>query len=132
VCIAVFDIDYFKRINDAFGHDAGDQVIQSFSNTLTSVVRTSDVVARVGGEEFVALLVGVNIEQAHRVCERVRQEFGAKSFSFANDRVIHVTVSAGLARITDAGSSLDAAVKMADVALYQAKDAGRDRLTIAV
>lgn len=131
VCIAVFDIDYFKRINDAFGHDAGDQVIRSFSDTLTSVVRTSDVVARVGGEEFAALLVGASIEQAYRVCERVRQEFGSKSFSFGNDRIIRITVSAGLARITDAGSTLDEAVKTADVALYQAKDAGRDRLTIA-
>lgn len=130
VCVALFDLDHFKRVNDSFGHDAGDIVIRSFSNALKSAVRGSDVVARLGGEEFVALLIGADIEQAHRVCDRVRREFGMKRFSFEGEHVLHVTVSAGLARINE-GSSLDDVVKAADIALYRAKDEGRNRLAIA-
>jgi diguanylate cyclase (GGDEF)-like protein/PAS domain S-box-containing protein len=130
VCIAVFDLDHFKRINDSFGHDAGDVVIQSFSSTLKLGVRASDVVARLGGEEFAALLIGADIEQAHMVCDRVRREFGTERFTFGDNIVLHVTVSAGLARIND-GATLDDVIKAADVALYRAKDGGRDRLTIA-
>ena len=130
-CLAVFDLDHFKRINDAFGHDAGDEVIKGFAEALRSGVRTSDVVARLGGEEFAALLIGADIEQAHRICERLRQKFGCKEFSFGDHRVAHVTVSAGLAAISITDTLLDQVLKTADVALYQAKDGGRDRLAIA-
>jgi diguanylate cyclase (GGDEF)-like protein/PAS domain S-box-containing protein len=131
VCVALFDLDYFKRINDSFGHDAGDLVIRSFADALKSTVRASDVVARLGGEEFAAILIGADIEQACRVCERVRNEFGIRSFSFGDVRGIRVTVSVGLAPINVARSSLDEVVKAADIALYRAKDAGRDQLAIA-
>ncbi|WP_416610793.1 diguanylate cyclase [Sphingomonas sp. MJ1 (PH-R8)] len=131
VCLAVFDLDHFKRVNDGFGHDAGDVVIQSFSNALKLAVRASDVVARLGGEEFAALLIGADIEQAHRVCDRVRREFGTERFSFGDKHVLHVTVSAGLTQINE-GLTLDDVIKAADMALYRAKDEGRDRLAIAV
>jgi diguanylate cyclase (GGDEF)-like protein len=131
VCIAVFDLDHFKQVNDGFGHDAGDQVLQSFAGALRSAVRENDVVARLGGEEFAALLVGVDIEQAHRICDRVRQDFRLQRFSFGEGRVLQVTVSGGLSEITPPWGSLEKAVKMADMALYQAKTTGRDRLAIA-
>jgi diguanylate cyclase (GGDEF)-like protein/PAS domain S-box-containing protein len=130
VCLALFDLDHFKRVNDGFGHCAGDVVIQSFSDALKLGVRASDTVARLGGEEFAALLIGADIEHARRVCDRVRREFGTKRFSFGDNIVLHVTVSAGLARIND-GATLDDVIKAADVALYRAKNEGRDRLTVA-
>ncbi|MFV1919679.1 diguanylate cyclase [Sphingomonas sp. MJ1 (PH-R8)] len=70
-------------------------MIQSFSNALKLAVRASDVVARLGSEEFAALLIGADIEQAHRACDRVRREFGTERFSFGDKHVLHVTVSAG-------------------------------------
>lgn len=131
VCIAVFDLDHFKQVNDGFGHDAGDQVLQRFAEALTSAVRDSDVVARLGGEEFAVLFVGVGIEQAHRICDRVRTNFRMNAFSFGADRILRVTVSGGLTEITQPWASLDHSVKSADVALYRAKASGRDRLAIA-
>ena len=130
LCVALFDLDHFKSVNDAFGHDAGDAVIRSFAETLRSAVRGSDVVARFGGEEFAALLLGADIEQAHRICDRVRSEFGMKPFSFEHDQRVRVTVSVGLASINK-GTALEDAFKAADMALYRAKNEGRDRLAIA-
>lgn len=131
VCIAVFDLDHFKQVNDGFGHDAGDSVLRSFAEALKSAVRESDVVARFGGEEFAALLVGVGIEQAHQICDRVRTDFRMRAFTFDKGRVFHVTVSGGLSKVTQPWTTLEMAVKSADVALYRAKAAGRDQLAIA-
>jgi diguanylate cyclase (GGDEF)-like protein/PAS domain S-box-containing protein len=131
VCLAIFDLDHFKGVNDTFGHSAGDEVIRRFANVLTAAVRGNDVVARVGGEEFAVLLIGPDLKEAHSICDRVRREFGGSLFTFASDRSTCLTVSGGLAQIVGQTMELEDAMKIADSALYLAKAQGRDRLAIA-
>lgn len=127
-CIALFDIDHFKRVNDRHGHDAGDEVLKIFARIAGSVVRKGDLVARIGGEEFAVLFPDTAVEQALSICERLRAEI-AKTHICLGDRAIRVTVSGGVAMLGAGG--LDQALKQADLALYQAKDGGRDQLALA-
>ena len=127
-CIALFDIDHFKRVNDRHGHDAGDEVLKIFASLANSVVRKGDLVARVGGEEFAVIFPDTSVEQALAVCERLRLEV-AQAPICVSDKIIEVTVSGGVAVLGHGG--LDEALKQADRALYQAKDGGRDQLALA-
>lgn len=121
-CVALFDIDHFKRVNDVFGHGAGDEVLRVVAGTLAGQARLTDVVARWGGEEFVAVLGGT-LEGARVFCERARQRVEALQVA----PVGRVTISAGLAQVgTD--ESLTDALERADKHLYQAKSAGRNRV----
>jgi diguanylate cyclase (GGDEF)-like protein/PAS domain S-box-containing protein len=129
-CLAIFDLDHFKRINDAHGHATGDRVLVLFAAVLRGTVRAGDVVARLGGEEFAVLLEGASVEQARLVCERIRVRLaGSEGRSIAGDPV-HVTVSVGLAPLTPEASAEDV-FKAADTALYRAKNSGRNRLSVA-
>ena len=127
-CIALFDIDHFKRVNDSYGHDAGDEVLRIFSRVAASQLRKNDLVARVGGEEFAIIFPDASIEQALSICDRLRVEV-AKTPICISDYIIRVTVSGGVALLGPGG--LDQALKQADRALYQAKDGGRDQLALA-
>ena len=129
-CVALFDLDHFKLINDRFGHQSGDLVLRAFSDVLTSALRTSDVVARYGGEEFVAILDGLTIDQAEFVCERVRGSFAAIACTATDGRIMRATVSVGIALIPP-GFSAEEVVRIADRALYRAKASGRNRLALA-
>ncbi|MDX5983694.1 sensor domain-containing diguanylate cyclase [Sphingomonas echinoides] len=129
-CLAMFDLDHFKSVNDRFGHVSGDAVLRAFSNLLQSTLRTSDLVARYGGEEFVAILDGATVEQAELVCERVRANFAAAACRAEDGRVIRATVSVGIASITP-GTTADQLLRIADQALYDAKANGRNRLVLA-
>ena len=127
-CIALLDIDHFKRINDTHGHATGDEVLRVFGALARRIVRTNDYVARIGGEEFVILFPATSVEQALQVCDRLRREISASPLAYGAGPV-WVTVSGGLAQLRSAG--LDIALKTADEALYRAKEAGRDRLAQA-
>ncbi len=127
-CVAVFDIDHFKRVNDRFGHDAGDAVLGTFARVMRNVMRETDVVARTGGEEFAVLLANTSVEQALTVCDRLRVEMSAMETLCAGARV-RVTVSGGVAVLGEHG--LDRALREADQALYAAKRGGRDQMTLA-
>jgi diguanylate cyclase (GGDEF)-like protein/PAS domain S-box-containing protein len=127
-CVAVFDIDHFKRVNDRYGHGAGDAVLRSFAAIARCALRKGDLIARLGGEEFGVLLPDTTLEQAMTVCERVRRDV-AVARTFVPGQVIGVTVSGGVARIDEGGFA--AALKIADAALYAAKNGGRDRLAAA-
>lgn len=127
-CIALFDIDLFKRVNDSHGHDAGDEVLKIFASVANSAVRRNDLVARLGGEEFAVIFPDTSVEQALSICERLRSEV-ANTPICVGDKIIRVTVSGGVAVLGPAG--LDQALKQADRALYQAKDGGRDQLALA-
>lgn len=127
-CIALFDIDLFKRVNDSHGHDAGDEVLKIFATVATSAVRKDDLVTRLGGEEFGVIFPDTSVEQALLICERLRAEV-ARTPICIGDRAIRVTVSGGVAMLRKRG--LDVALKQADRALYQAKDGGRDQLALA-
>jgi diguanylate cyclase (GGDEF)-like protein len=124
----VFDIDHFKRVNDRYGHGAGDAVLRSFAAIARCAIRKGDLIARLGGEEFGVLLPDTTLEQAMAVCERVRRDV-AVARTFVPGQVIGVTVSGGVARIDEGGFA--AALKIADTALYAAKNGGRDRLAAA-
>jgi diguanylate cyclase (GGDEF)-like protein/PAS domain S-box-containing protein len=124
-CIALFDIDFFKAVNDRFGHDAGDEVLQSFAMSARLHLRDGDTLARFGGEEFALLLPGTAGADAIALCERVRAAV-ASSVCLTAAGPVRFTISGGVAALGEEG--LDAALKRADTALYEAKDQGRDRL----
>lgn len=128
VCIAVWDIDFFKRINDAYGHRAGDRVLRLVADTLSAGIRQEDFVARYGGEEFVMVLSGANAEQARSRADELRTAVSQLSLHFRGAPV-SVTVSCGLTALRE-GDSLDEAFDRADKALYRAKDEGRNRCLV--
>jgi len=125
-CLAVFDLDHFKRINDRFGHAAGDVVLRRFSDLLRGTVRDGDLIARLGGEEFAVVLGGMSAQQARLVCERVRMRLERAVIQDASGNAIQATVSAGIAGLVP-GQSAEEAMGNADAALYRAKQQGRNR-----
>jgi diguanylate cyclase (GGDEF)-like protein len=122
--VAYGDLDHFKQINDVYGHDAGDQALRLFSRVLADSVRPNDVPARYGGEEFVIILPECSIADATQVLERVRENLARAQVTATSPSF---TVSFGLAR-SAAGVSFDTTLKVADRALIQAKEQGRDRI----
>ncbi len=126
-CIAIFDLDHFKSINDRFGHAGGDAVLANFAAIASTALRTSDMVARIGGEEFAVLLSDATRDQARLICERLIKTVAESTVHFA-DANICFTASCGVAPL---GQSATSALHAADLALYRAKQAGRDRLMMA-
>ena len=127
-CVALFDLDRFKSINDRFGHDVGDEVLKCFADRASKMTRPIDTLARLGGEEFALLIEDASIEQAYEICERIRREVGGTAIIVPPEH-LQVTVSGGVAMLGADG--LAAALKAADEALYRAKESGRDRLLLA-
>lgn len=124
--IAIWDIDNFKKINDQYGHQAGDRALRLVAQTLNRRLRQIDFLARYGGEEFITLFIGTHLAQAHRVAEHMRNLVQELAF-YVDDRPVLLTISAGLAEFTgndDPGMAL----QRADEALYQAKTAGKNRI----
>jgi diguanylate cyclase len=128
VSILAWDIDHFKAINDAYGHNAGDKVLKVFGKQLAKHVRETDFVARYGGEEFVMLLVGSSPAEAYAVADKIRIEISQLGFHF-HDKPVTVTASCGITNFI-AEDTADVAFDRADRALYQAKEAGRNRCVI--
>jgi diguanylate cyclase (GGDEF)-like protein len=128
VSVLVFDLDHFKSINDNFGHRAGDAMLQLFANVARKTMRASDVIGRVGGEEFIAILSGT-LSEAAVAAERVRSAFSATTLD-RDGCQIAATVSVGAA-CGSAGAEIESLVARADAALYRAKANGRDRLELA-
>ena len=131
VAAIVFDLDHFGEFNKQHGHQIGDLVLRTFAGILRRRFRSADLVARLGGEEFIVLLEGATRSDAGRIAEEVRSEL--KGIGLANDdgEPLAVTVSAGCAELEDAGSSRETLLRTADVALFMAKRAGRDRVVAA-
>lgn len=125
VALAVWDIDAFKAINDSYGHKAGDKVLFAVAQMLRKHLRSTDFVARVGGEEFVSLLPGADLAQAQRLCEDLRRRIALIGFHFGGTPV-KVTTSVGLSELTP-DDDADSVFERADQALYRAKRNGRDR-----
>lgn len=128
-CI-MLDIDHFKKINDTYGHAAGDAVLVAIAQTLRSVVRRDERICRIGGEEFLLLCTNTSSEQACVAGERMRQAVEAWS-SFSDVGDVCVTVSLGVAQRTDAFATPDDLLHAADQALYTAKQNGRNRVECA-
>jgi len=124
--LAMLDIDHFKAVNDAFGHPVGDSALKEVARAMRETLRTSDVPARLGGEEFVVLLTGTTLEGAVAVTERLRERVGRSEVKADKARVARFTVSAGVAELAP-GERIDSLLKRADEALYRAKEEGRNR-----
>lgn len=127
--LAVLDVDLFKRINDGYGHLAGDKVLKIIGGELQRRLRKTDFIARFGGEEFVVLLGATPIAGGVTLLEQLRAAVAACPFHFKGERVV-ITLSAGLAAFAP-GEDADTVFERADQALYRAKRAGRDRLEVA-
>ena len=128
-CVAMLDLDHFKRINDVYGHDAGDEVLRRFASVARGCLRDGDMLARIGGEEFAVLLPGAGLAQAQIVCDRIRIAVSHATTNYAGVALL-VTVSGGVAS-WGAGADRQATLREADIALYRAKSEGRDRLAMA-
>ncbi len=124
LCIAIFDLDHFKQINDTYGHLAGDRVIRTAVKLITQYSRQQDLVGRYGGEEFVLCLPESSAQDALETAERVRQAFVANLVTYKGQSIL-VTISAGIA-CRRAGESIEQLLSRADRALYQAKHKGRN------
>lgn len=128
-CVALLDLDHFKRINDEYGHAAGDQVLKSFATCCGQQLRTTDCLARFGGEEFIILLVDTGLEDARQLLERTRAAVhGMQVRELPETQTIRF--SAGLTQ-WQPDDNLDSLVRRADQALYRAKRSGRDRIATA-
>lgn len=134
ISLIVFDIDDFKRVNDTFGHGVGDLVIQGFSHTLRSGLRESDLLARIGGEEFVVVLPGMRMPRARQVADRMLELIrGWRHSNVARQHGLNITASGGIASCTmggsvDVGELLRMTLEVADRHLYDAKRAGKNRV----
>ncbi len=126
--VVIMDIDFFKKINDRFGHDAGDIVLKSFASSVKHNIRKGDYFGRIGGEEFLILFSNINSEKLVQKMEGIRTHVNQLKFEF-DDVNINITASYGL-RSFDA-TSVNEMVKLADKALYKAKQRGRDRIELA-
>jgi len=127
--LMVWDIDYFKSVNDNYGHKAGDMVLCIVAQLLKNNCRETDFVARFGGEEFVMILPNIHAKQAWVVAEKIRKVIADKRFSY-NNQVLQVTISGGLTDYQKTDRHSDDLFERADKALYQAKEAGRNRCVI--
>ncbi|ADI30463.1 sensor domain-containing diguanylate cyclase [Methylotenera versatilis] len=133
LALAMLDIDWFKRYNDHYGHQAGDECLRRVSNILASnLCRTGDLVARYGGEEFVFIAPAISGDQALEISRKICEALHSLALPHELSTFGYVTVSVGVASITPQGSQKsDVLVKMADDALYQAKEQGRNRALLA-
>ena len=126
IALIIFDIDNFKRLNDTYGHPAGDEALKLFSNIIEKNIRDIDLGTRWGGEEMVVALVGANEEDAFRVADRIRNDMEGTVLKFKEEE-IKFTVSGGVCRF-DENFDLEENLGDADKALYEAKDSGKNKI----
>jgi diguanylate cyclase (GGDEF)-like protein len=129
--ILMLDLDHFKRINDTYGHEAGDTVLRETADFLTKSVRVEDTVCRIGGEEFVIVLPTANAEAGRARAERIRSKLRELTILHQGQSLGRITVSIGVAELPVNGTSPKHLLEAADAALYRAKRDGRDRVVIA-
>jgi diguanylate cyclase (GGDEF)-like protein/PAS domain S-box-containing protein len=128
VSLLMLDIDHFKRVNDARGHQVGDIILKGLSDLLVKQARAVDHICRYGGEEFTVILPETGKAAAMQIAERLRAEVERRPFEIGDGRTIRITVSIGVATYPKEADSPEEVIKAADVALYAAKDAGRNRV----
>ncbi len=131
VGMIMLDLDHFKRVNDTFGHLAGDMVLREFAGLLKAKCRSGDIVSRLGGEEFVLILPAASLEDTTRRADALRVAVEHLPLSFDNRNLDPVTISLGVAVFPDHGMTCEALIQAADSALYQAKQGGRNRVVTA-
>ena len=117
----MFDIDFFKKINDKYGHDAGDRVLQEYSLLIQNSLRDSDTLCRIGGEEFIIILPQTEKKDAQKLAEKLRKLVEKTKLT------VSLTISLGVSEYIP-GEDIDSLIKRADKALYRAKNGGRNRV----
>ena len=127
LAVAMLDIDHFKRINDTWGHDAGDEVLARIGQMLKTGFRSSDVVARFGGEEFCVIAPGLAPQEAFALFDAFRCELSKETFEFCGETV-SITISIGVS--TAVVDNIDTMIAAADTELYRAKQQGRNRVEV--
>jgi diguanylate cyclase (GGDEF)-like protein len=128
VGIILLDLDHFKRLNDTFGHDAGDYVLERVGDLLRTLTRGSDIACRFGGEEFAIVLPGASLENARNRAETIRSTFESTVFEFHGEKLGPLTLSAGVSALPPGVEDWPQVLQQADKALYTAKQAGRNRV----
>ena len=129
LCFILCDIDYFKNVNDTYGHPFGDQVLKAVAATMVNAVRKVDLVARYGGEEFAIILEDSDERGGREMAERIRKAIEGMKLKHGNEEV-RITMSLGLAVFPKDGEKESILISRADKALYQAKNSGRNRTAI--
>ncbi len=132
VCVLMMDIDHFKKVNDTWGHPAGDDVIRQVASTIRDICRVVDIVGRIGGEEFAVLLSQTDTEGALILAERLRETVAGRAVSLAGGQTLGVSISIGVAAMTQEDGDLSHLLARADAALYEAKQLGRNRVSLAL
>ncbi|MBP76956.1 MAG: diguanylate cyclase [Pseudomonadales bacterium] len=130
VSLVIFDIDHFKRVNDTYGHQTGDEVIRSVAEITSRLARETDFAGRYGGEEFVVLLPGTHLDGAAQFAERLRQAVEQQVLDYQGSPLSY-TISLGVATISDDMANYQILLERADKALYASKEQGRNRVTLA-
>lgn len=131
LALLMLDIDYFKQINDTYGHAVGDQAIVAFAKSCRECLRDIDVLGRLGGDEFAIMLPGVDLAGARIVAERLVKAIAATQFAIVDGNTVKITASIGLALAKSPSDSLDALIALADTGLYRAKAGGRNGYALA-
>ena len=126
----IIDVDHFKKINDTYGHDNGDRVLQQLAVLLTNTIRSGDYTFRLGGEEFMVLLVDVDEKRAQMLAEKIRAAVFKESFQLLDGQTIDVTVSIGIS-VYSGHPDYQYDLTRADEALFKAKQSGRNRAVLA-
>jgi diguanylate cyclase (GGDEF)-like protein len=129
--IIMLDVDYFKRVNDTFGHEAGDRLLKELGQFLQKSVRASDIACRYGGEEFTLILPEVSFDILKHRAENLCQQAKSLHVDYQGQPITPISISLGVAIFPDNGFTASAVVQAADAALYRAKHEGRDRVVMA-
>ena len=128
--VVMFDIDFFKHINDTYGHGAGDIVLAKVGQYIEGSFRSSDAFARYGGEEFIAVLPNTTVQAVHEKITKIVEDIRGKDFIISDTLTIRLTISAGISTTNHEDKEFAAVVERADHALYQSKNLGRDQVTV--
>jgi two-component system cell cycle response regulator len=129
IAFVIMDIDYFKAVNDTYGHDIGDEVLKEFASRIAANVRGIDLACRYGGEEFVVVMPDTDMEYAYAVSERLRHSIETTPFRVSRaPHTLSLTISIGIAAAEGEKDSVDALLHRADQALYRAKKTGRNKV----
>ena len=126
--ILMIDVDFFKNVNDTYGHDVGDQIIVAIGKVLRESIRESDLAIRYGGEEFLVLLHNATHKGALTVAQKIHQTFASLLFDVGDEEVIQKTISIGMSQYPKDGDTIWKCIKFADKALYVAKTTGRNKI----
>lgn len=124
----LIDVDHFKQVNDTHGHGVGDKILRGLADRMTANLRNVDMVARIGGEEFVVVMPDTNLAVAGRVAGRLLEKVSSSPFKVSEELSIPVTISIGIALRDAASDTMETFLARADAALYKAKDEGRNRM----